>query len=279
MVTRASLSRALGAAFRAAAMALIVAVPQLVLGGEGEGTRQIWALFALLAAAFTAVEYASSTPSLVEFRDAPPYNRLRAMALLASVLATSLVLRAGEGDGTFQILLRLLAERMGEGLDLPYMPVHLVVLALPDSLDPDRAVAIRSAAAAAWVVSLAMAMTFVLILRLRGWPTTRRFNVWVNLPQFDPTAGGDVVERLQSEANVNLSLGFLLPFLVPVAAGFLSSSLENSAFAQPTALAWLVTAWAFLPASLLMRGVALHRVAGMILAQRQRAYDAEWQPA
>ena len=89
----------------------------------------------------------------------------------------------------------------------------------------------------------------------------------------------DVVERLQGEANVNLSLGFLLPFVVPVVAGFLSDRLENSAFAQPTALAWLVTAWAFLPASLLMRGVALHRVAGMILAQRQRTYDQGWQPA
>ena len=35
---------------------------------------------------------------------------------------------------------------------------------------------------------------------------------------------------------------------------------------------WLVTAWAFLPASLLMRGVALNRVAGLIYKKRKRAY-------
>ena len=238
------------------------------------------ALFALLAAAFTASEYAASAPSLVEFRDAPPYNRLRAVALAAALLAVSLVLRAPEGGATAELLLRAVADRMGLALDRPFLPIHLVMVSLGEGLDPARAMDLRAACAASYVLSLAMALAFVLILRLRGWPTTRRFNVWVNLPQFDPTAGGDVVERLQGEANLNLSLGFLLPFVVPVAAGFVSDPFDGHVLSEPTALAWLVTAWAFFPASLLMRGVALHRVAGMIAAQRKRAaFEGAPQPA
>ncbi len=45
-------------------------------------TTQIVALLALLAAVFTFVEYFSAYPSFVEFRNAPPFNRLRFVALV-----------------------------------------------------------------------------------------------------------------------------------------------------------------------------------------------------
>jgi hypothetical protein len=42
---------------------------------------------------------------------------------------------------------------------------------------------------------------------------------------------------------------------------------------NPHTLIWTVAAWAFLPASILMRGVALTRVADMIQMQRDKLRD------
>ena len=41
---------------------------------------------------------------------------------------------------------------------------------------------------------------------------------------------------------------------------------------QPQTLIWTMTAWAFLPASMLMRGLAMSRIADMIEDKRRRAY-------
>jgi hypothetical protein len=38
-------------------------------------------------------------------------------------------------------------------------------------------------------------------------------------------------------------------------------------------LVWTMTAWAFLPASLFMRGIAMGRVADLIAAKRRAAVD------
>jgi hypothetical protein len=47
-------------------------------------------------------------------------------------------------------------------------------------------------------------------------------------------------------------------------------SLEN-----PQTLIWTVAAWAFLPASLFMRGIAMGRIAGMIKEKRRKTTAAE----
>jgi hypothetical protein len=39
--------------------------------------------------------------------------------------------------------------------------------------------------------------------------------------------------------------------------------------ASPQTLIWTVAAWSFLPASLFMRGIAMHRVADMIREKRR----------
>ncbi|MEO8529897.1 MAG: hypothetical protein ABI459_01625, partial [Deltaproteobacteria bacterium] len=96
------------------------------------------------------------------------------------------------------------------------------------------------------------------------------FNVWVNLPTFDPTAVGDVVERLQRDARVNIALGFLLPFLTPALVKATSTVFGAVTFDNPHTLIWTVAAWAFLPSSLFMRGIAMGRVANMIERKRKR---------
>jgi hypothetical protein len=109
----------------------------------------------------------------------------------------------------------------------------------------------------------------VVILKAGRWPSrSRAFNVWVNLPTFDPTAGADVVTRLTRDARINIALGFLLPFLTPAVVKIASTGFEPLALTAPQTLIWTMTAWAFLPASLFMRGIAMGRIADMILETR-----------
>jgi hypothetical protein len=168
-------------------------------------------------------------------------------------------------------------DAVGTAIDFPYSPVRLVLLLLPAQADPHEVFVLRAAAGLAYLISLMTLGIFVVLTRAHFWPWPgTAFNVWVNLPTFDPTAGGDVVTRLERDARFNIALGFLLPFLAPAvfkaaSTGFIPVSLDN-----PQMLIWTMAAWSFLPASLFMRGIAMGRVADMIRASRARA-EAEAQ--
>jgi hypothetical protein len=148
---------------------------------------------------------------------------------------------------------------------------------LPETASLQLVETIRAAAGLAYLVAAIALIVFVLLVRVLGWPTRHgAFNVWVNLPLFDPTAGGDVISRLQRDARINIALGFLLPFLIPAMVKLASYLIDPIPFENPQTLIWTVSAWAFLPASMIMRGIAMNKVAGMIEDKRRRTYaDAE----
>jgi hypothetical protein len=202
------------AVLRASFIVFLVVFPQLLLGHDQSHAAQLVMLTALLAGTFTVVEYAAPAPSLTEFRDARPYNRIRVVFLTLGVLAACVMLRPHGGGLPFQGTLHGLGDAWGELL-VPWTPVHLLVGTLPKEADPHLVASVRAAAAAAYGLSLLMLATFALAIRRYDWPGPGGFNVWVNLPQFDPTAGGDVVERMQRDAQANLALGLLLPIVAP----------------------------------------------------------------
>lgn len=266
MGVHGGVSRAAGAWLRAAVMALLVALPQGVLGTATAEGAQLAALAVLVVALFTLSEYGGRAPSLVEFRDAPPFNRLRAATAFASLLLICVMLRPMPPDATSGLLLQVLGERLGLWLDWPGSPVHLALIALGS--ETASVPGLRAALAVSYALSLGMVAVFGLVLIMGGWPRPAPFNIWINLPRFDPAAGGDVRGRLMREAHVNLVLGFLLPFLLPVTVilGDVGSRLPSS----PAALAWMVAAWSLLPASFAMRGLAFLRLAHILAAQRAR---------
>ena len=117
-------------------------------------------------------------------------------------------------------------------------------------------------------LALGALLAFVAVLR-RGWPLRHAaFNVWVNLPTFDPTTGSDIAWRLKRDAWVNTLLGILLTFLLPF-FGVAGGASGLFAPASPQTLVWTLALWSFLPTSLIMRGMALLRVAGLITAKRR----------
>ncbi len=264
------ISRLAGAVVRAILVIIMIATPSLLLPGTTADAAQIVTLVAIFGAGLTLFEYASSYPGLIEFRDAPPFNRVRFGSLWLTVIVLSLVVRGQTIPSEVTDIVTLTGSRIGDVIDFPYSPVRLVVLMLPVEADPRHVDVVRNAAGLSYLISLLTLAMFMIMQRLRRWPVRNgAFNVWVNLPTFDPTAGGDVVERLERDARFNIALGFLLPFLTPAViksatALFGSVSLEN-----PHTLIWTVAAWAFLPASLFMRGIAMGRIAMMITEKRR----------
>ena len=264
-------SRFAGALLRAALVVVLITMPSLIVPGTHFDTTQIVSLLALVGALFTFVEYNSDYPSLVEFRDAPPFNRVRFSALFLSIFALSIIARGHTDPSTLTQFVNIVGRRLSEFLDFPYSPVRLMVLMLPDRASVEVIESVRTAAGVSYLISILSLSIFVLILRVNQWPAPRGgFNVWTNLPTFDPTAGGDIVNRLQRDAQINLILGFLLPFCIPAAVKLMSALFDPITLAEPHTLIWTVTAWAFLPSSLLMRGIALGRVARMIEEKRRK---------
>ncbi len=262
-------TRVSGAILRAIMVMALVATPTLVIGAPNADTTQIVALVALFAGLLTLVEYNAAFPSLVEFRDAPPFNRVRFLMLLLTVYLLSLVLDPVAGTRADGRIVTRVGQIIGTSMDFPYSPVRLVTLVVDANASEAQVAAIRSAAGLAYLASLISLAVFVILLRAGQWPRqTEAFNVWINLPTFDPTHGGDVVARLRRDARMNIVLGFLLPFIIPAVIQSSAAGFHPLDLTSPQTLVWTITMWSFLPASLFMRGIAMAQVAEMIHAAR-----------
>lgn len=254
-------------------VATLIMTPALVLPGLGSDSTQIVLLVALLAAVLTFVEYNSVFPSIVEFRDAAPFNRLRFATLFAIVFLLSAIVKGMSDPTVLTSALTSIGTIVGNAMDFPYSPVRMVVLMLPQDATYETVTFVRMAAGLAYLISLIAMTAFLVLVRILNWPArSGAFNVWVNLPLFDPTAGGDVLERLQRDARINIALGFLLPFAVPAMVKLAADLIDPVTLQNPQTLIWTIAAWAFLPASIIMRGIAMGKIADMIEEKRKRAY-------
>ena len=265
-----------GALARAILISLLVATPALLMPSTPPDTAQIVIVLSFIAGFMTFIEYYGEYPSIIEFRFAPPFNRIKFFSLALILITLSLILRGQSDPTVWTVLITHFAHGLGEAVDFPYSPVRLVVLMMPADADAALIETVRMAAGVAYTVSLGMILVFLTLVRLLGWPArSGAFNVWINLPLFDPTGGGDVLHRLRRDAGLNVVLGSLLPFLIPAAVSAASSLVDPISIAHPQTLIWTMTAWAFLPASMLIRGIAMSRIADMIEDKRRRAYAAD----
>ncbi|MDR5654850.1 hypothetical protein [Ruixingdingia sedimenti] len=274
------LSRLTGALLRAFLVMVLIATPALVLPAASADARQIASLIGLFLGALIFVEYASVYPGLIEFRHAPPFNRIRFLSLFLTVFLLAVIVRGQTEPSQLTLGVERVGAAVGMAIDFPYSPVRLATLTLAPDVSQSDIALIRSAAGLAYLVSLLGLSLFVVILKVGGWPGRRgAFNVWVNLPTFDPTAGGDVVDRLERDARINIALGFLLPFLMPAVVKAISGGIGPITQDSPQLLIWAVATWAFLPASLFMRGIAMGRIADMIREKRRMAEAQPGSPA
>jgi hypothetical protein len=267
------IERIVGAAARGVLVALLLATPALLLPNIAANSSQVVLLMAMLAGFLTFAEYNAKSPSIVEFRDAAPFNRLRFIALFASIFLLSLITKGKTDPTAVTNALTSIGLIIGNAIDFPFSPVRLVVLMLPDTADADVVSAVRISAGLSYLISLIAMTAFLILVRILNWPSRKgAFNVWINLPLFDPTAGGDVLLRLRRDARFNIALGFLLPFFIPAVVKMASDLIEPITLENPQTLIWTMSAWAFLPASMIMRGIAMGKIADMIEEKRRRTY-------
>ena len=264
------ITRLAGAILRAVLVVLLIATPALLLPGMSRDVTQIVALVSIFAAALTIFEYASVYPGLVEFRNAPPFNRLRFVALFAMVFLTSVIVRGEYEPTALNQWVSSFGSGIGHAIDFPYSPVRQIVLLLPPETAFDHIDRVRTAAGISYFVSMLALAIFYFFVRVKNWPmNSGPFNVWINMPTFDPTSGGDVVQRLERDARFNIIVGFTLPFFIPAALKASESLFGQVTLDNPQSMIWIVAAWAFLPASLLMRGLAMGRVAELVERKRK----------
>ncbi len=270
---RAVLAQIVSAATRAILMALLVAIPAFMVPSADADSSYVTMLVALFVGTLVFIEYVSTYPSIIEFRFAPPFNRLRYVAVLLTLFALSATTQNAIEPNALNGLMRALASLFGNLLDFPYSPVRLVTGSLPANLSANEIIFANQAAGLAYGLSLLSLATFYILVRVFDWPARNgAFNVWVNLPLFDPTAGGDVLPRLVRDGRFNVLLGFLLPFLFPAFVRAVSDATTPLDLADPQTMIWTVAIWAFFPAGLVMRGIAMIRIASMIDENRKRAY-------
>ena len=269
------ISRLVGAVVRAFFVMLLLMTPALLLPGMTQDSKQIVALVALFGALITLIEYGSTYPSLIEFRNAPPFNRIRFVSLFLIVFLLSVLFRGQYDATTLTRVVSAIGLLVGHVIDFPYSPVRLIILLLPDPGNETHVSLMRAAAGLSYLISLTTLAIFAIAMRLGGWPNkTEPFNFWTNLPTFDPTMGGDIVARLNKDARFNIMLGFFLPFFLPAVARAASGLFDASMVSTPQTLVWMLAIWTFLPASLFMRGMAMNRIADMIDDKRQRGARA-----
>jgi hypothetical protein len=269
---QAMFMRISGALIRALAVILLVATPSIILPSTPGDTGQIVILVAVLAAIATFAEYASKTPTLIEFREAPPVNRIRFLAVFSCVFFLSSILRGQVAPTTFTVFLDTAGARLAEMIDFPLSPVRLMVGLLPASAAEADISILRTAAGVAYIISILSLAFMVITLRLGRWPLPGRpFNIWTNLPLFNPSVDVDVVQKLRRDAAVNGIFGLTLPFLVPAILQLAVQFVDPISLTNPHTLVWSVTAWAFLPASLIIRGMALSQIANILESKKKRA--------
>lgn len=274
--SRVSVSHVAQIILRGFLVAFIFLCPALLLPEISQDVSQGVTFLALLAAFVVVTEYSAAYPGLIEFRDAKPYNRARFVMFCVIVLSVTLLQREIVMASVSETWLTAFSVTLGNILNFAFSPVSLLVSSLPQGVSVAHLGIVKISTALAYTLSLLGLTLFLLCLALGYWPRrAHTFNVWVNLPNFDPTKGVDVVQRLERDAQINVVLGIILPFSLPALLHLSNFLVQPVTLETPLALVWGVSLWAFIPVNLIMRGVAMYRIAQLIRAQRRRVADAQ----
>ncbi|MSU90445.1 hypothetical protein GE300_12590 [Rhodobacteraceae bacterium 2CG4] len=264
------IARLLGAGARALLVVLIIVAPAFLLPGASVASQEISLIVAGIAAAFTVFEYASTHPGLIDFRFAPPYNRVRFIAFSVQVLCLVFLARAIEGQDNFSAEVLAFADRAVAALDFPASPVRIARSTIAAGEDPAFELLITRGAAVSFIVTFASMLFFAALLWIFHWPVGRRdFNLWINLPTFEPGYGRDVERRLNRDGMVNVLAGLAFLYLLPVLLSRAGGWFDPSVLSNYQPFVWGLTFWAFGAGSMVIRGAAVLKVA--YLVRRTRA--------
>ena len=258
--------RLFGAIFRAIWVVAIVTIPSLLLASASQGSLEFSLIIGGIVGIFTVFEYGSESPGFVDFRFAPPYNRFRAFTLAIQITAITLVCRAVELDIQNAPILEW-AQQAAVALDFPGSPVAQTVdLLIEDATFSDTsAILLVLTASVSFAVGFSLTFLFSSFLWIFNWPVDRaNFNLWINLPMFQPSESMAVPNRLRRDAIINIVLAVVLIYALPYALKYGSDLLTADILNSNQAMVWVTTLWVFVPSTLLARSAAMWKIARII---------------
>lgn len=258
--------RLLGAIFRAIWVVAIVTIPSLLLASASQGSLEFSLIIGGIVGIFTVFEYGSENPGFVDFRFAPPYNRFRAFTLAIQITAITLVCRAVELNIQDAPILEW-AQQAAVALDFPGSPVARTIdLLIEDATFSDTsAILLVLTASVSFAVGFGLTLLFSSFLWIFNWPVDRaNFNLWINLPMFQPSDGMAVPNRLRRDAVINIVLAIALIYALPYALKYGSDLLTADILNSNQAMVWVTTLWVFVPSTLLARSAAMWKIARII---------------
>ena len=162
-----------------------------------------------------------------------------------------------------------LADGAVDLLSFSLSPVEVAADMIAVEEGPEFTLLIQRAAALSFTVTFLSLGCFASILWLFRWPVGRRdFNLWINLPTFEPGYGRDVERRLHRDGVGNLLAGIAYLYLLPVALSRAGGWFDPSVLANYQPLVWGVTLWAFGSGTLIIRGAAILKVSWLVRRTR-----------
>ena len=118
---------------------------------------------------------------------------------------------------------------------------------------------------ASFVVGVGLTLAFALILWIFGWPRNREeFNLWANLPLFQPCEEGSIPNRLRRDAWFNIILGIVLIYALPLIPTYGFDWLTVDIFENNQVMVWAATLWVFIATSLIARASAMLKIARIL---------------
>lgn len=258
--------RLVGAIIRALLVVTVVAIPSLLLPSASQGAVEFSLIIGSIIGFFTIFEYGSTNPGFVDFRFAPPYNRFRAFTIASQIIFVTLLSRSVELDLHDAAVLDW-AQATGYYLDFKYSPVSeaINVVLSNASFSSTTAILLVYAISMSFAIGVGGTLAFAIVLWVFKWPQDRDgFNLWANMPTFQPSEGSSVIKRLRRDSYVNIILAVVLIYALPYIPMYGFDWLTVDIFENNQALVWATTLWVFIPTSLLARAAAMLKIARVI---------------
>ncbi len=266
--------RLTGAAVRAVCVAILVMLPAILLPQVTQSVVEYTRIFATIMAIFVLYEYGFPTSTIIEFRFAAPYNRIKYLLLFALVVAPSLMVSAALNGQEFNGILSVIATKGFALLDFPFSPVLIVADTFSEN-DTALGAVLARAIALNLVLVFACTLAFCVAVFSNLWRFGGGgFNMWLNMPTYKSYEKNSLQERLSNSAFASVLIACLIPLFGPTLADVAMTFFTFDGKITPIVMVWSIAVWTFLPAMFLMRAAALVKISmNRTAAQNIHAYE------
>ncbi|KAB7614513.1 hypothetical protein F9L33_07685 [Amylibacter sp. SFDW26] len=236
-------------------------LPAFLLFGVSQSSIEFTRILATIVSIFVMYEYGFSSPSLIEFRFAAPYNRIRFLLLSVLVLAPTFLVGYTLAGANMVGFLPTIADKGIALLDFTYSPFMVVAETLSGENESLQA-AFAQAIAFNTIIMFACITSFCVAIYLNLWRFGGSgFNMWQNMPTYKSYETKTLQERLMNSAFASLLIACLIPLLGPTVAEVIFVNFAESGQLAPIISIWCIAFWSFFQGVFFMRAAALAKIA------------------